>query len=346
MESRENMCEKIYNLPFEKLSISLGLGTMIDEPKSIAGGLLHRMYKIITTKGVYAVKALNPVIMSRPNILQSYIITDTISNIASKYVPALSAKMINGESIHCMDDQYFMIFDWLDGASLRTEEIMIEHSNKIAVILADIHRINFQDQIELPKEENQGTLIEWNIYIKEMDDSCNQLIHSLEEYKQDLYSWDEKAIFALEELQDNKVVSHRDLDSKNVMWSNEAPILIDWESAGFIHPLQDLIETALYWSDKEDGTTDKERFLSFIDTYKEKQGEIRTNWRTILEVGYRGKLEWLEYNIKRALGIECSDEKEQLLGEEQVELTLLALKKYEEKIDRIEEWLNSSVTVL
>ena len=44
------------------------------------------------------------------------------------------------------------------------------------------------------------------------------------------------------------VISHRDLDPKNVMWNYNKPVLIDWESAGYINPMQDLIETAIYWS--------------------------------------------------------------------------------------------------
>lgn len=60
------------------------------------------------------------------------------------------------------------------------------------------------------------------------------------------------------------VISHRDLDSKNVMWNQYNPVLIDWESAGYINPMQDLIETAIYWSKNEKGVIDKQRFLSLL----------------------------------------------------------------------------------
>ncbi|MFS1511599.1 phosphotransferase [Chengkuizengella sp. SCS-71B] len=60
-------------------------------------------------------------------------------------------------------------------------------------------------------------------------------------------------------LASNTVISHRDLDSKNVMWNQDNPVLIDWESAGYINPMQDLIETAIYWSENEIGSIDKKR---------------------------------------------------------------------------------------
>ncbi len=41
------------------------LGILMEEPKRIEGGLLNKMFKISTNKGVYVLKALNPEIMSR-----------------------------------------------------------------------------------------------------------------------------------------------------------------------------------------------------------------------------------------------------------------------------------------
>lgn len=35
-----------YNIQFERLCNDLILGDMIDEPKEVSGGLLHRMYSV------------------------------------------------------------------------------------------------------------------------------------------------------------------------------------------------------------------------------------------------------------------------------------------------------------
>lgn len=50
-------------------------------------------------------------------------------------------------------------------------------------------------------------------------------------------------------------------------------------------------------------------------------------------------LGWLEYNVKRALGMEVSDESEILLGESQVIRTIQELYLYKDKIGQIREWL-------
>lgn len=49
-----------YNFQFEKLCTTLKLGEILRTPEAISGGLLHRMFALETTKGKYAIKALNP----------------------------------------------------------------------------------------------------------------------------------------------------------------------------------------------------------------------------------------------------------------------------------------------
>lgn len=61
------MSEPQYNLQFEKLCDILQLGKIVDRPEIMTGGLLHRMYAIKTTQGKYAIKALNPSIISIEN---------------------------------------------------------------------------------------------------------------------------------------------------------------------------------------------------------------------------------------------------------------------------------------
>jgi hypothetical protein len=59
----------------------------------------------------------------------------------------------------------------------------------------------------------------------------------------------------------------------------------------------------------------------------------------ILASGFLGKLDWLEYCLKRSLWIDCTDHDEQKAGTEQVAGTILAIKRYAEKINEIEGWL-------
>ena len=84
-----------YNLQFEKLCNILKLGEIIGKPKAITGGLLHRMYAIETTQGKYAIKALNPQIMSRSVAMQNFINSERIANFALNTISAIPAKNFN-----------------------------------------------------------------------------------------------------------------------------------------------------------------------------------------------------------------------------------------------------------
>jgi len=50
-----------------------------------------------------------------------------------------------------------------------------------------------------------------------------------------LYEWSTQAEISLRLLATDMVIGHRDLDSKNVMWSKGKPIIIDWEAAGYVN---------------------------------------------------------------------------------------------------------------
>jgi thiamine kinase-like enzyme len=192
-------------------------------------------------------------------------------------------------------------------------------------------------------EENKPNMIkltDWNYYLQQGLKNNSVWVSLLNETIDQLYDWNAKANHATKLLASNTVISHGDLDSKNVMWDKDTPILIDWEASGHINPMQNLTETALYWSENETGNIVKERFIAFIRGYKQRFGPIQANWKMVLEIGFLGKLGWLEYSLKRSLLIECTDEKEQRMGTDQVTGTIKAIRRYAEKISEIESWLN------
>jgi aminoglycoside phosphotransferase (APT) family kinase protein len=332
-----------YNLQFEKLCTTLKLGEILGTPEAISGGLLHRMFALETTKGKYAIKALNPQIMERPTALNNFIRSERIANISATSLPAQPAKTIEGKFIHSVDNQYYLIFDWIDGFSLKSNEINSVHCRKIGSILADIHKTDFS-QIEISNDQfNDMGETDWNFYLIKGQESNSDWVNLLHQSIEKLFAWSAKAKSSSGMLAADKIVGHGDLEPKNVMWHQNNPIIIDWESAGYINPMHDLIETAIYWSVNELRSIDKERFLAFISGYQKRVGVLQADWRMILEHGYFGKLDWLEYSLKRSLWIECTDEKEQQVGTLQVTGTINAIHQYEDMISELEAWLNNDI---
>lgn len=326
-------------LHIEMLCNNLGLGEIIVAPIALSGGFLHRMYSLQATLGRYVVKALNPEIMSRPTAMQNFINSERIAIHAANYVPALPAKKFNGTSIQQVDDQFCLVFDWIDGKSLRPRDITTSHCEKIGGILSSLHKGNFSDLGIVNNSSVDRQPTDWSYYLKKGQETNAEWANLLFENIEMLKDWNAIAIISANELASELVISHGDLDPKNVMWDNIYPTLIDWECAGFRNPKADLIETAIYWSENEPGAIDRDKFLAFIAGYKRTQEQIQANWRMILASGFLGKLDWLEYSLKRSLWFDCTEREEQEAGTAQVAGTLASIRRYAETITDIEGWL-------
>jgi thiamine kinase-like enzyme len=329
-----------YNIQLEKLCRMLDLGELIRPPEAVTGGLLHRMFAINTTNGKYAVKALNPQIMTRPTAIDNYMKSERIVNIASRYIPAQPAKVYKGVFLQKIDNQYYMVFDWIEGFSMKLSEITKDHCKKMGSILADIHKTDFSQIGNFDGFSIETRQIDWNFYLNKGKELHSVWVDFLCNNLEKLMVWNDKAVRSSRELATEVVFSHRDLDPKNVLWKQGLPLLIDWESAGEINPKHDLIETAVYWSMNESGEIEKDKFFAFVGEYLEHYGVVKADWEIVLELGYLSKLDWLEYSLKRSLQIECSDESEQEMGTKHVTGTIHALRKHEEMISLLEAWLN------
>ena len=299
-----------------KLINKLKLGTLTDLPIRVTGGLLNRMYKVSTTKGVYAFKLLNPEVMKRENAKQNHILAEKIANISKgNGIACIPAKSFNQNLLQEIDGNYFLIYDWFNGKAVEETQITFEHVKKVASILAKIHNIDFgelRNQCNLGKELKE---VNWDFYISKLDnDEIKKLLISK---KEELIKLDKKSTKCALEIRNNLVVSHRDLDLPNILWDiNNNPVIIDWESAGVVNPCEEVLETAWDWSGGQE-YFDIEKFNLFLEIYKRNNRDL-DDLKKAIYANFKNKSGWLEYNLKRVCKIECIDEEEQKLGEKEV----------------------------
>ncbi|WP_314590063.1 phosphotransferase [Paenibacillus terrigena] len=201
------MSDNLYHLQIQKLCDMLHLGTMIQAPEAISGGFLHRMYSISTTQGKYAIKALNPQIMRRPAAMHNFIRSERIATMAASHILALPAIQSNGSAIHEIDNQFFLVFHWMEGKSLKPSGVTGLHCEKIGSILADIHLTDFS-ALCLTQEESHTTLINWDDYSQQGQENnavwAKQLLH----IKDSLYEWNAGANHSAQFLASNRIFIH------------------------------------------------------------------------------------------------------------------------------------------
>ena len=330
-----------YNIQFEKLCNCLDIGKLICEPRQLTGGLLHRMYAIETTLGKYAIKTLNPQIMLRPMAKSNIICGEQIAAIAANYIPALPAKNLINTVIQQIDGQYYLVYDWVEGKSLYGENITVDHCGKIGKILGKLHSLDFTS-LNIQKACNvDEKLVDWNGYLYKGQQIGSSWADKLSQNMDDLCEWNRRYLISMKYLENPLVIGHGDIDPKNVLWCNDQPIIIDWESAGYLNPAHELIIYALYWSDVNE-KTDKEKFFAFFNGYLSNAYLDGFDWQIVMDAGLSPR--WLEYSLKRSLGIECADVSEQTMGTEHVLGTIDYLKRYAASIGQIVGWLNAHLT--
>ena len=311
----------------EELVSKCDLGILIEKPERVYGGLLNRMYKIVTNKGTYAIKLLNPEVMKRPDAKQNHIIAEAAANIAKEQgIRCLPAILFNGKAVQEISGYYFLIYEWFNGKAIEDKEITINKVKKVAKELAKLHQVDFGDLINSCSLHYNLNEVNWNNYIDKIDN--NDVKECFKANIDKLYELDKKSIESLKRISENVLISHRDLDLKNVLWDeNNEPVIIDWESTSLINPAMELIDTAWNWSGGQK-FFDIDKFKVFINTYKDNGGIIK-NLNDAIEADFKAKFGWLEYNLKRATGMECHDEEEKKLGEAEVIRTIEEINKYD-----------------
>ncbi|MDE7288030.1 MAG: aminoglycoside phosphotransferase family protein [Oscillospiraceae bacterium] len=320
-----------YNINIPALCDMLELGRLVSEPKPLSGGLLHKMFDVETELGRFAVKALNPNIMERPKAYSNYIFSEETAEKLSERIAVSCAKKFDGKFLNQFDGQYYIVYDFIEGQAVLPHKVNPQHAYKIGEAIGEIHNAN------TPAESSENEIIDinWHFYCEQ--GKAYPWHKSFAEVLDTLCFITEKANGAFQSFSGEKIVCHRDMDSKNVLWQGISPIIIDWESAGAECPQKDFIETALYWSQDEDMSVRDDCFTAFAEGYKTKRDLGKIDLETLLYSCMCNKLEWLEYNLKRSMKMECTDETEQKLGTEQVLLTIGEIKNFYKNFDRIIE---------
>lgn len=291
----------------------------MERPVQVAGGFMHRMFKMVTDNGRYIIKLLNPNIMKRPTAMGNYKIADDIEELLKQNnIPAVYALEFNGSKMQELNGQYYYIFDWYDGQPLKDDEIKILNCQKIGEVLAKIHNIDLKNE---PFKRHE-IHIDWQKYV-ELAKNMNSPIYDT--IKDNVILFNDsitKGNIAIKKMPPVKAVCHNDMDSKNVLWLGDEFKLIDLECLGYSNPYLELFELALCWSGYETCNINFELFNALFKAYFDNTNlDTNIDWEVMYYSNY-GRLEWLEYNIKRALMLECDTDEEQQLGISEVKETV------------------------
>jgi thiamine kinase-like enzyme len=317
----------------------LDLGSPSGSLGQVGGGFHHRMWQLNTNCGSFAIKQLaDDLNMQDAATVERINATEITARKFSEHgVPALYSLAIARQHLQLLDGVGYLVYPWTEAVACDKNGIEKKHAVTVAGILARIHRSDIRvpelrDVPALPLTAER--VIDLVQLARQRNVRESQL---LEARLDDLLEAVELQAPALSVLQQDQVVSHGDLDHKNVLWDESGePWLIDWESARRLNPTYELLLEALDWG----GITahfETGPFVTFLEAYLDAGGRIVADEIPAVADAIQGAwVEWLLFNVSRAVGLH--DAHQRAVGLLQVDLsvsTLLRMEKYAPRLTEI-----------
>ena len=326
----------------ELLCNMCGLGNPLQEPQAVSGGLLHRLWRLDTTQGTFALKQLNAAIMQKPFIHESYRLSEEIAAaMATHGVPAVAALSCNGDPLQMIENNTVIVYRWIEGETLSAEAVEPERARLIGALLGRMHVLHLQfPALPLPDWEHfrddDWDLLTVHAYERDIPwaTPVRAVMHRLIE-------WSQLSEHAGEKLSHSYVISHRDLGQKNVIWQDEhTPWLIDWEAAGLVNPTMELVSTALDWSGLATGVLREDTFAAMMESYVAAGGVVQDAGIDVL-YGVMGIwLNWLVFNMRRSLDESIFDEEERQMGIRETPLAIARLRTLAHYTEQWASWID------
>ena len=295
---------------FEHICQHFSLGALQQSSQEIAGGLLHRVWHIKTTQGEFAVKLFNSAMKKlQGHKILSYDQAQQIAlQMQKRGIAAVAALSTVGMRHYVVNTNSgrIMVFPWITGHSINDSAITNTPATAIGQLLAQMHNLRLSSAQCIPPMWGVYSLAQWRRLVSEIHRAQIAELAFLDQRLDWLADLSAAAQQALTVLNEDLVLSHRDLNPKNVLWPDVAhPILIDWEYAGPINPQLEQCIVAFNWSGV---TTEHPSKILFQQVRAAYEAEVQTSSKRYSEktvlAGYAGYvLDWIFFNCQRAINI-------------------------------------------
>jgi len=272
-------------IDFETLCEKFALGELIGDVEPQQGGSLHQVWRVSTKEKKYIIKKYNALNLE---LLEGRILPVEQSN--------RIANAFDLDSVILVDNQSkFLIHPWIDGECVYTVDAKKAYNIGKYLKFIQTQKID----LELPMPRWGGVDMDhWRKNITLAQDKNYLWAKKYHENFEFFSRMSEQAQRAQKFLLTNTCISHRDISPSNVVWcKNGTPTLIDWDFSGPINPELELFIVAINFS-FQNGRINQDIFDAVLRGYGLSDFDVSED----IIGGYFGYgLDWLEFNIERAL---------------------------------------------
>ena len=313
-----------------------GLGRVTRPVLPVPGGFTHRVFRADTRDGAYAVKHLNPEIMKRPGAVENFRRAERLERtLEGAGLPIVPAMALGGQKMQELDGHFFYVFHWQKGRITDWRNITGRQCLRAGEILGRIHALEPAPAVRAGRDRSD---IDWSGRIEEADRRNSPVLSALRENEALLYAAQDALNRARQALPEIVCITDEDMDPKNVMWDEGKPAVIDLECLDFGNPVSGALQLSLQWSGITTCALEPERMKAFFKGYLGAYDCGFRAYAAVFGLAYTWT-EWLEFNLRRALG-HCADERERETGIEETLNTIGRIRYIHAEEDRIKRLLD------
>lgn len=302
----------------EKLFEEIGLGSIERPIKPVFGGFLHRMYQVHAGGNAFAVKHLNPLIMKRADAVSNFAAAEKLESVIEDAgIPIVASLRFGNRKMQEVGGDFFYVFNWHAGQTTDWYHITPEQCRLVGNVLGRMHALDPKPDANAAAEECR---IDLDRYKSRAEKTDRELFLLLSEKEALLRHAEEELNKARKLLPDIVCISDEDMDPKNVMWENGQPSVIDLECLEYGNPVSHALQLSLQWSGVTICDIHPDHIRAFFDGYLHAYDNGFRGYAEVFGLAYTW-LEWLEYNLNRALA-DCIDEEEKRMGIAEVRNTI------------------------
>ena len=261
---------------------------------------MHRMYKVQTGSGVYAVKCLNPEIMKRETARENYAVAEALeARLEEAHVSMVAAMTIKGRKMQELDGDFFYIFRWQKGRITDANAVTAEQCRKAGELLGRIHAIDTKttesgsDAAEPSAAEGERSEIDFAEYAHLAQEAGSPVAELLSESTKLLEAAQQRLNEAREALPAIVSICDDDMDPKNVMWFRGKPVVIDLECLSYGNPVGAFVDLALQWAGMVNVAYRRENLEAFYEGYRSAYDNGFLAYDALYGIAYTW-VEWLE----------------------------------------------------
>lgn len=318
------------------------LGEPSAKPAPVSGGLTNRLWRVVTARGVFAIKQMNPTIEPRDEFFAWIERAFALEQAAFAAGVAMPRPVPAAASGRCLGELarepgpplLARVHEWADGETLRNGHVYpADVLARAAAALARIHALAMPaDGAAQPALRVFGADY-WRKLAGRFDRERMELAGELRALLAPLAEL-EAYVAAARADPAPLLMSHRDADPKNFLRGADGELLlVDWDQAGPVNPRHDLANAALVWAGVHAQEPDAQAARAFVDAYRAVAGaDVRFQPGDLAEL-VALRLAWLEFNAHRALGERVLDGADRAFGMNVIRRNVVQLPRFARSLD-------------